>query len=370
MKNKIFVTKPLTPDLDEFIPYMKKIWESEIFTNNGNFHKEFEEALCKFLGVKYISLVANGTLALSIAIKALNLNKEIITTPFTYIATANSILWAGAKPVFVDIDPHSKNIDPNEIEKAINDKTCGILPVHAYGNLADVRKIKKIAKKNNLKVIYDAASCFGIKDASGSILKHGDLSILSFHATKVLNTFEGGAIISSNLKMKKRIDALINFGITKKNEFIDIGLNAKLSEINSAYGLLQLKHISEAIRKRKKIYKEYLRRLKNVNGIELIYSSLPSHDHNFSYFPIMINDEFPVSRDELVNYLCLNNIYVRKYYHPLITNLKIYKKYTKKKISLSHSQYISERVLCLPIYPNLNLSNVNKIIELILNIKN
>lgn len=362
MKNKIYVSKPLSPALEEFIPYLESIWRSSIFTNKGKYHQKFEEELSEYLGVKHISLVSNGTLALMVAIKALNLKKEIITTPFTYIATANSIKWAGAIPVFVDIDPTTFNIDPLQIKKAVTKNTCGIMPVHAYGNIADVKDINKIAKENNLKIIYDAAPCFGVEDNIGSILRHGDISTLSFHATKVLNTFEGGAIISKNKKIKDEVDSIINFGVNNNERFINIGLNAKMSEVNAAFGLVQLKHIKKSIESRKNIFNRYFNSLKSVKGIEIITSNNEDIKSNYSYFPILIKKSFPLSRDALLKELEKEGIYAKKYYYPLITNLDIYSDNKSSKLSLKNAKYSSQRVLCLPIYSDLKNEDVDRVI--------
>ena len=266
-KSQIYVTQPSLPDLQDLIPYLEKIWESKIISNNGPFHKQLEDELCKYLNVPYISLVSNGTIGLIVALNALGVGGEIITTPYSFVATAHSLRWNKIKPIFVDIDPITLNLDPKNIEDAITPNTSAIMPVHVYGNPCDIDAIEAIAKKHNLKVIYDASHAFGVECHCGSILNKGDLSILSFHATKVFNTFEGGAIISKDKSTKKRIDQLKNFGFTGEITVEQTGINGKMNEFSAALGLLQLKKIDNDIRARKKIDEEYRKALKDVPGI-------------------------------------------------------------------------------------------------------
>ncbi|WP_068607970.1 DegT/DnrJ/EryC1/StrS family aminotransferase, partial [Pseudomonas sp. BIOMIG1N] len=297
-EKNIFVTQPYLPALEEFVPYLQQIWDNKILTNGGQMHQQLEAELCEHLGVEYISLFNNGTIALLTALQAMRVSGEVITTPYSFVATAHSLLWNGIKPVFVDIDPQTLNIDPSKIEAAITPQTTAILPVHCYGNICDVDAIQKIADNYNLRVIYDAAHAFGVEDSRGSILRHGDLSVLSFHATKVFNTFEGGAIICPDAKTKKRIDQLKNFGFVDEVTVVAPGINGKMAEINAAFGLLQLKHVDEAMQARQKIDSTYRELLKNIKGIRLLEGTGQTVS-NYSYFPILIEPDYPLSRDEL-----------------------------------------------------------------------
>ena len=366
MENPIFVTQPYLPPLVEFIPYLERIWESKILTNCGPFHQEFEAALCSYLGVKHLSLCSNGTLGLVTALQALQITGEVITTPYSFVATANSILWNGLKPVFVDIDPSTLNIDQNQIEVAITEKTTAILAVHCYGNPCKVDAIQKIATKHNLKVIYDAAHAFGVKDEGGSILRHGDLSVVSFHATKVFNTFEGGAIICGDLETKQHIDQLKNFGFVNETTVVASGINGKMSELNAALGLLQLKHIHEALDRRREIDAAYRRLLRDVAGIHCV-AQQTNATPNFSYFPIMVDAAFSCTRDELYEKLKLEGIYARRYFYPLITNFPIYHRFTiagSKNLLVAHDA--AEKILCLPIYPSLTDVEIERIVKVII----
>lgn len=362
-----FVTQPFLPPLSEFSPYLQSIWENKILTNSGPFHQELEAKLCEFLGVKYISLFSNGTLALITALQALNINGEVITTPYSFVATSHSLLWTNNVPVFVDIDPKTMNMDPKLIEKAITSRTKAILPVHCYGYPCDYSSIDKIAKKHNLKVIYDSAHAFNVKINNESILNFGDLSVLSFHATKVFNTFEGGAIICHSKELKQRIDNLKNFGFTDETTVVEAGINAKMSEINSAFGLLQLKYINEAIDRRKAIDEYYREKLLNVSGLEIPTWQLCIQS-NYSYFPILIDSNFNLSRDELYFKLKDFGINARRYFYPLISNFQMYKEYPSSLSSnLVNATQVAESVICLPIYPDLSKEIQDKIIDLILN---
>jgi dTDP-4-amino-4,6-dideoxygalactose transaminase len=366
MENNINVTEPFLPPLDEFNVYLKQIWKNKHITNNGPFHKQLEQELCNYLGVEYISLFCNGTIALLVAIKALELKGEIITTPYSFVATTHSILWNGLEPVFVDIDSKYCNLDPSKIEEAITDKTTAILPVHVYGNPCETEKIKQIAEKYNLKVIYDAAHAFGVKKDGKSILNEGDLSILSFHATKVFNTFEGGAIISQSPQMKKKIDDLKNFGFQDQITVEGIGINGKMNEVQASMGLLQLKYFEQVIEKRKRITENYREGFKNVKGIRYL-ADLEDVKYNYAYFPIFINEnEYGKSRDDVYNALKKHNIYGRIYFYPLISRFSAYKNLpSSKPANLSMAEKISEDVICLPIYPDLSTDQVNYIISVI-----
>ena len=368
MKTKnIYVTQPFLPPLEELTPYLEKIWATKVLTNGGPFHQELEAELCKYLGVQHISLFNNGTIGLITALQALKISGEVITTPYSFVATANSLLWNNINPVFVDINPTSLNLDPQKIEAAITEKTTAILPVHCYGTPCDVDAIEKIATKHNLKVIYDAAHAFGVKCHCGSVLNHGDLSILSFHATKVFNTFEGGAIVCKDKSMKDHIDNLKNFGFVNETTVIESGINGKMSELNAAIGLIQLKHIDSAIEKRKAINDLYNKMLSKIDGIKIPNGNY-SNASNYSYYPIFIENSYPCSRDELYEKLKLHNIYGRRYFYPLISEFEMYKKFTSSTSeNLPNAKMTAEKILCLPIYPDLEKSTVDKIIDLITN---
>ena len=359
-KTSIFVTQPSLPSLKNLITYLEKIWDNKIVTNNGPYHKQLEEKLSKYLQVPYISLVSNATIGLIIALKALDIKGEVITTPYSFVATAHSLMWNKIKPVFVDIDPITLNLDPKKIEAAITKKTTALMPVHVYGNPCDVDAIEAIAKKHSLKVVYDASHAFGVKCHCGSILKHGDLSVLSFHATKVFNTFEGGAIISQNIKIKNYIDQLKNFGFTGETTVKQIGINGKMNEFTAALGLLQLKQIDFDIKKRKKIDEAYRKGLKDIPGINcLVYTNM--QEGNYSYFPIFIEDNYPLTRDQLYNRLKKNGINGRRYFYPLITEFTMY----RNKKDLTCAKKISEKVICLPIYSKMEERNVNLVLDTI-----
>lgn len=362
----IYVTSPSLPPLKDLITYLEQIWESKWITNDGNFHQEFERKLAEFLGVKYISLFTNGTLALITALQELKITGEVITTPYSFVASTHALWWNGIKPVFADIEPEYCTIDPERIEAAITAKTTAIVPVHVYGNPCNVKKIQKIADTYGLKVIYDAAPAFGVEINNNSVLNYGDLSVLSFHATKTFNTIEGGAIICHNEKTKKRIDFLKNFGFADETTVVAPGINAKMNELQAAYGLLQLKSFNEQIAKRKIIDATYRKLLKDVEGI----SSLKINErvkYNYAYFPILVDQEkYGMSRDDLYNELQKHNIYGRRYYYPLISNFSAYKGLDSAKSgNLPVANTICEQVICLPIYPDLEISNVNKIVDII-----
>ena len=363
----IYVTQPLLPPLEDFIPYLEQIWANKWLTNNGPFHQQLEAALCEYLGVKHISLFANGTLALVTALQALRITGEVITTPYSFVATAHSLLWNGIKPVFADIDPSTLNLDPSRIEAAITPQTTAIMPVHCYGHPCDVDAIEKIADNYNLKVIYDAAHAFGVEDARGSILNHGDLSVLSFHATKVFNTFEGGAIICRDAKTKLHIDHLKNFGFVDETTVVAAGINGKMSEVNAAFGLLQLKNINDAINKRAAIDDLYRRGLANVSGIQCISSSIEKVSNN-AYFPILVQADYPLKRDALFEKLSDNGIHARRYFYPLISDFPMYRGMpSAAHANLPVAKMRSEQVICLPMYPELSHEHVRTIIGLIAN---
>lgn len=366
MKNDtIFVTKPSLPPLEEFIPSLERIWDSRILTNGGPFHQELEERLCEHLGVEHISLFANGTMALLTALQALRITGEVITTPYSFVATSHSLLWNGIKPVFVDIDPATLNIDPARIEAAITQQTTAIMPVHCYGHPCDIEAIQRIADDYNLKVIYDAAHAFGVEDNQGSILRHGDLSVLSFHATKVFNTFEGGAIVCPDLKTKNRIDQLKNFGFINEITVVASGINGKMSEFNAALGVLQLKYVNFAVEARQRIDAGYRERLRNVPGIHCLASSGETVA-NYSYFPILVRPEYPISRDVLYDRLKESGVHARRYFHPLISGFPMYRSLpSAQPANLPVATLAAQQVLCLPIYPDLEVSVVEKVTNLI-----
>ncbi len=360
----IYVTQPYLPPLEEFIPYLEKIWENKILTNCGPFHQKFEEELCKYLGVDYICLFTNATIALIVALQALQVKGEVITTPYSFIATAHSLLWNNIKSVFVDVEPNTLNMDPAKIEAAITPDTTAIMPVHCYGYACGVDEIDRLAKKHNLKVIYDAAHAFGVEDEKGSILKYGDLSVLSFHATKAFNTFEGGAIICHDAKTKAYIDHLKNFGHEGESNVVTQGINGKMSEIIAAFGLLQLNYVDQAIEKRKAIDSLYRKLLKNVEGIRCLEGY--EKKHNYSYFPIIIEENFPITRDILLSKLKESNIHPRRYFYPLISEFPMYRTLpSANSNTLPCATNASQRILCLPIYPNLEISKVESIVRLI-----
>ena len=364
-QKSIYVTEPSMPPLEDFIPYLQKIWESKILTNGGPFHQQLEAALCRYLGVSHISLFANATIALVTALQTLRITGEVITTPYSFVATAHSLLWNGIKPVFVDISPDTLNIDPERIESAITPQTTAILPVHCYGHPCDVVSIQKIADIYNLKVIYDAAHAFGVHTELGNILNHGDLSVLSFHATKVFNTFEGGAIICQDAKIKQRIDNLKNFGIVSQVQVVAPGINGKMSEINAAFGMLQLNGIDSALSRRRMLDAAYREELDGVTGIRCLKDSGETVA-NYSYFPILVGPEYPLKRDELFDKFTENGIHTRRYFYPLITEFPMY----RSLASAAHSNLpvaikAANEVLCLPIYPDLPLDTLKTIVGII-----
>ena len=361
----IYVTRPELPDLAEFIPHLQKIWDSRILTNGGPFHQQFEKELCDYLGVKHIALFANATIGLVTALQALRITGEVITTPYSFVATAHSLLWNGIKPVFVDIDPNTLNMDPERIEAAITPQTTAIMPVHCYGHPCNVERIESIADTYGLKVIYDAAHAFGVKCHCGSVLSHGDLSVLSFHATKVFTTFEGGAIVCPDEKMRQRINYLKNFGFADEVTVVAPGINGKMSEFGAALGLLQLKGIDAALAKRAVIDQRYRAGLKGLKGIRCLEAAGESRA-NFAYFPILVQPDCPLGRDELYRKFRERKVFVRRYFYPLISDFPMYRglpSATHENLPVAHK--LSQQILCLPIYPELGLSDVDRVVAIL-----
>ena len=361
----IHVTKPLLPPLDEFMPYLTRIWESGWLTNGGPFHQELEAALAEYLGVEHISLFANGTIGLVTALQTLRVTGEVITTPYSFVATAHSLLWNAITPVFADVEPGSFNLDPDRIVEAITPRTTAILPVHCYGIPCDVERIQTIADTYGLKVIYDGAHAFGINYKGDSLLRHGDMTMLSFHATKVFNTFEGGALVCQDAKTKRRVDFLKNFGHSGEVTVVAPGINGKMNEIQAAFGLLQLRYVDEAISRRRVIDALYRKFLKDVPGISCLAERQDSTS-NYGYFPIIVDAEYPLSRDALNERLRANGIYARRYFYPLITEFPMYRGLpSAHPDNLVEATAISRRVLCLPVYPDLDAAVVERISGLI-----
>ena len=365
-KKRILVNQPSLPDLEEFTLLLRDIWESKHLTNFGKFHKQLEIELAKYLGVQHISLFANGTLALIAALQVLDIKGEVITTPYSFVATTHAIKWNGIKPVFSDIDRKTCNLDPNKIERKISDQTSAILPVHVYGNPCDVNSIQDLADTYGIKVIYDAAHSFGVKLNNESILNFGDLSVLSFHATKVFNTFEGGAIICHDAKIKKRIDYLKNFGFANETTVVAPGINAKMNEMQAAIGLLQLKGFDVNLIKREKVANYYKESFKNIHGIKVL-NNPPNVKSNYGYFPIFVDsNEYGVSRDELYFKLKENNIFARRYFYPLISHFPTYRNLeSSNPENLPVAEIASEQIICLPIYAELLLEDVQNIVGFI-----
>ncbi len=365
---QIYVTQPYLPPLEEFMPYLEKIWANKVLTNGGPYHQLLEEALCEYLGVEHIALFANGTLALVTALQALRVTGEVITTPYSFVATAHSLLWQNCKPVFIDVESTTLNLDPARIEAAITQETTAIIPVHCYGNPCDTDAIQKIADNYNLRVIYDAAHAFGVQDAGGSVLRHGDLSVLSFHATKVFNTFEGGAIICPDAKTRQRINHLKNFGFVDETTVVAAGINGKMSEINAAFGLLQLQHMPQIMQRRAEIdmfYREKLQVIKSIHCLPQAGQTVANH----SYFPILVEPDYPLSRDALYQKLKDHNIFARRYFYPLITDFPMYRGIpSAQRDLLPVATAAAQKVLCLPIYPNLTSQDQYRIIELIMEV--
>lgn len=364
--HQITVTAPLLPDLDEFHELLKEIWASRWITNNGSFHQRLEQALAEYLKVPYVSLFTNGTLPLITALQALRITGEVITTPYSFVATTHSLWWNGIKPVFVDIDPATGNIDPDRIEAAITPKTTAIMPVHVYGKPCDTSRIQAIADKYGLKVIYDAAHAFGVEVNGESILNAGDMSTLSFHATKVYNTIEGGAMVMHDEKTKRRIDYLKNFGFAGETEVVAPGINSKVDEMRSAYGLLNLRQVDAAIEARHRVAVAYREALRGVEGITF-FDDMPGVRHNYSYFPIFVDAEkYGMTRDELYFRMRDANVLGRRYFYPLISEFSTYRGLpSANPENLPNAHRMASTVICLPMYHSLTDSDVNRVIELI-----
>ena len=365
-KDLITVTSPLLPNLEDFHEELKKIWDSKWITNNGSYHKQLEAALAEYLGVPYVSLFTNGTLPLLTALQALRITGEVITTPYSFVATTHSIWWNGCKPVFVDIDPATGNIDPDKIEAAITPKTTAIMPVHVYGKPCDTKRIQEIADTYGLKVIYDAAHAFGVKVNGESILNAGDMSTLSFHATKVFNTIEGGAMIMHDAETKKRIDYLKNFGFAGETTVVGPGINSKMDEMRSAYGLLNLKQVDAAIEARHQVAIKYREALRDVEGITF-FDDMPDVRHNYSYFPIFIDEKaYGTSRDALYAKMKEANILGRRYFYPLISDFSTYRGLESANPSnLPNAHKMADSVLCLPMHHALSEEEIEHIINVI-----
>ncbi len=361
----ITVTQPYLPPLEEFIPYLEKIWESKWLTNNGPYHQELEVALARYLGVDHLALFANGTLALVTALQTLRITGEVITTPYSFVATSHSLLWNNIQPVFVDIDPATMNLDPDKIEAAITPRTTAILPVHCYGNPCDVERIQQIADVYGLKVIYDAAHAFGVQYKGKSLLNHGDLSMLSFHATKVYNTFEGGAIVCPDAKTKQRIDYLKNFGFADEVTVMAPGINGKMNEVQAAFGLLQLKHLDLVLERRKAIDQRYRQAFDDTRGITV--PATPADTvWNYAFFPVLVKPDYPISRDGLYQRLGEAGIYARRYFYPLISDMPMYRGLPSAAVvNLPRAKEVSEQILCLPIYPALVEDDQQRVIDVI-----
>lgn len=364
--DSITVTTPLLPDIEEFNLMLKDIWSSKWITNNGQFHKRLESALCEYLKVPYISLFTNGTLPLLTALQAMRITGEVITTPYSFVATTHSIWWNGCKPVFVDIDPSNCGMDPNKIEAAITPHTTAIMPVHCYGKPLDIDGIQTIADKYGLKVIYDAAHAFGVEVNGTSVLKAGDMSTLSFHATKVFNTLEGGALVVHDEKTKQRIDYLKNFGFAGETEVVAPGINSKMDEVRAAYGLLNLKQVDECIEKRHQVAIRYREALRDVRGVRF-FDDMPGVRHNYSYFPIFINaEEYGMTRDELYFKMKDQGVLGRRYFFPLISTFSTYRGLpSATPENLPEATRIANEVICLPMHQELSEENVNRVLELI-----
>lgn len=366
-ENKILVTSPLLPDLQDFNEYLRQIWDSKWLTNNGSFHQQFEKALAEYLGVEYISVFTNGTLPLITVLQALGLKKgEVITTPYSFVATTHSIWWNQLKPVFVDVEPTTGNIDPAKIETAITENTVAIMPVHVYGQPCDNERIDAIAKRHNLKVIYDAAHAFGVRKDGKSILEWGDVSTLSFHATKVFGTIEGGALICHSAEMKHQIDNLKNFGFRGETVVEAPGINGKMDEVRAAFGLLNLKQIDVAIEARHNVAMRYREVIDKIEGLSYLVEQSDIR-YNYGYFPIFVDEaRYGISRDALYEKLKANNIFGRRYFYPLISTFEPYKDFPSAALeNLPIATKMAEQVLCLPMHHALSGEEVNRIIELI-----
>lgn len=365
-EKQITVTSPLLPDLEEFNVLLKEIWDSKWVTNNGSFHKQLEKELAEYLKVPYISLFTNGTLPLLTALQALHITGEVITTPYSFVATTHSIWWNGCKPVFVDIDPATGNMDPDKIEAAITNKTTAIMPVHVYGKPCDTKRIQEIADKYGLKVIYDAAHAFGVEVNGESVLKAGDMSTLSFHATKVYNTLEGGALVMHDAATKKRVDYLKNFGFAGETEVVAPGINSKVDEVRAAYGLINLRQVDASIEARHQVAVRYRDALRPIEGITFM-DDMPGVKHNYSYFPIFVDAEkYGMTRDELYEKMKSHNVLGRRYFYPLISTFSTYKGFeSADPKNLPNAHKMADTVICLPMHHELSAEDIDRVLELI-----
>ncbi|MDE5875981.1 MAG: DegT/DnrJ/EryC1/StrS family aminotransferase [Muribaculaceae bacterium] len=363
-EKQITVTSPLLPDLDEFNSMLKEIWDRKWITNNGSFHRQLEKALAEYLKVPYISLFTNGTLPLITALQAMRITGEVITTPYSFVATTHALWWNGIKPVFVDIDPTNCGIDPSKIEAAITPKTTAIMPVHCYGKPCDTKAIQEIADKYGLKVIYDAAHAFGVEVEGKSVLNAGDMSTLSFHATKVYNTIEGGAMVMQDEKTKQRIDYLKNFGFANETTVVAPGINSKMDEIRAAYGLLNLRQVDSAIAARRRVANIYRDALRNVEGVTF-FDDMPGVRHNYSYFPIFIDaTKFGKTRDRLYFDMKENNVLGRRYFYPLISEFSTYRGLpSASRENLPVANKIADTVLCLPMHHDLSDADIERVLK-------
>jgi dTDP-4-amino-4,6-dideoxygalactose transaminase len=363
-KTPTYVTQPPMPPLHEFIPYLETIWREKRLTNAGPLHEQLETELERYLGVDHLALVANGTIALTLALKALDLEGEIITTPFSFVATSNAIVASGLRPVFADIDPVTCNLDADAVEAAITPRTTAIMPVHCFGRPCDLERLQAIADRHALPIIYDAAHAFGVRQGGGSILRHGTVSTLSFHATKVFSTFEGGAIVCRDKALKDRITSLRNFGFIDQDRVASIGINGKMSEIHAAFGLLQLKHLDRAIERRRQISMRYRRGLAETVGISIV----PVDEDtvaNYGYFPILVEDRYPLDRDALHAMLMDRGICARRYFYPLITDMPAYQGAPGAQGEYPNARHVADAILCLPIYPDLADATIDTVIDTI-----
>lgn len=361
----IYVTQPFLPPLEEFVPYLEQIWANKQLTNCGPFHERLEAELANYLGVPHVSLFANGTLALLTALQALEISGEVITTPYSFVATTHALKWNGIDPVFIDIDPQTFNLDPDRIEAAITPRTTAILPVHCYGYQCEVERIEDIARRHGLRVIYDAAHAFGVTCNGRSLSGAGDISMLSFHATKVFNTFEGGALVCHDPALKARIDYLKNFGIRDEVTVLEAGINGKMNEVQAAFGLLQLGYVKDNIRRRSMVAGRYRDALKSVKGIRHV-AQPPGSEGNHAYFPILVGPEYPLNRDALFERLRVGGIVARRYFYPLISNMPMYAQLSSSDpANLPRATEVAAQVLCLPIYPALDPDIVDKVISII-----
>lgn len=366
MADKITVTSPLLPNIDDFYALLKQVWDSKWITNNGSFHKQLEQELAAYLKVPYVSLFTNGTLPLITALQALHISGEVITTPYSFVATTHALWWNGIKPVFVDIDPATGNIDPDRIEEAITSKTSAIMPVHVYGKPCNTKRIQEIADKYSLRVIYDAAHAFGVEVNGKSILNAGDLSTLSFHATKVYNTIEGGAMVMHDEQTKKRIDYLKNFGFANETTVVGPGINSKVDEVRAAYGLLNLRQVDAAIEARHQVAITYREALRSVKGITF-FDDMPGVKHNYSYFPIFVNaEEYGMTRDELYFKMKEQNVLGRRYFYPLISTFSTYRGLESSRPgNLPNAHKMADSVICLPMHHELSAKDIERVLNCI-----